>query len=405
MTVKSYSFWIVVIVSLAVALYSSGIFNLKLDKLAGLTIIGTAFTGESLIDTILASLATIIAIYFSISILAVQNAASNYTASILEYYKEDRKSWVTYLYLVTGLCLCGFMLNQEESSVMLSSGQSISLLNVVTVLLITSFFVLALQFLHICDLVSPRTLISNARIVSLRDIKNTPSRVSVIQKKTKMTGFEKLAPTKFFKEFVFHQNEATVLKITHEKLLQIIDIVNKCAMKRETETYLTGLSAIAEIADSYVSIRETDPTSDDKFLQEIYEKLIGVSRIAFDNNDTPLLQEIMRTFGRVGISTTKIKPLSRTHGSNQSTALAIWHVHELGLEAIQRGLWDGAAQSVSSIQDIGIKSIEHNGSEPQASSKILSLGKGGVVNHEWHLTNACLGTLKWTPVSVCSCQI
>ena len=91
--------------------------------------------------------------------------------------------------------------------------------------------------------------------MSLRDIKNAPSRVSVIQKKTKMTGFEKLAPTKFFKEFVFHQNEATVLKITHEKLLQIIDIVNKCAMKRETETYLTVFSYCSDSGQLHIHSR------------------------------------------------------------------------------------------------------------------------------------------------------
>jgi hypothetical protein len=391
--IKSYSFWIVVIVSLAAALYSSGAFDLKLNELAGVRVIGTTLTSESLIDTILASLATIIAVYFSISILAIQNAASNYTASILEYYKEDGKSWVTYLYLVAGLSLCGLMLNQKQSAITLSSGQSISLLNAVTVLLITSFFVLALQFLHICDLVSPRTLISNAKIASLRDIKKAPSKVSAIQKATRIGGLQEMAPPHLFREFVFHQNEATVLKITHEKLLEIIDIINKSAVKRETETYSIGLSAVAEIADNYVSLRESDATPDDKFLQEICDKLVGVSRIAFDNRDTPLLQTNVRTLEKVGISTTRIRPLSRISGPNQLTAIVIWHIHELGTEAIQRGLWDGAAQSVWSIQDIGIKSIEHNADESLASSKILSLGMGGVIKREWPLTTACLGAL------------
>ncbi|MGD0177670.1 MAG: hypothetical protein ABSC50_12695 [Candidatus Bathyarchaeia archaeon] len=393
LTITRHFLWIVVMVSFAVAIFLSGILSLTLNELLNLKVVGTIFAGDSLIDATLASLATIIAIYFSISILAVQNAASNYTASILEYYKKDAKSWMTYLFLMMGLSLSAFMLNQEASLVILASGQIISLLNVSTVLLIASFFVLALQFVHICDLVNPRTLISNARSASIRDIRKAPSKVTSIQDRTKMLGFEKLLPREFFQQFVFHQNEGTVLRVSHEKLLQIIDIVYKCAMKRETETYLAGFSAIADIAESYVSIRETDPSPDDKFLNEIYDKLLSVSKIAFDNKDTQLLQETIRTLEKVGISTAEIKPLSRISGSNQSTKLAIWHVHDLGEQAIRGGLWDGAAQAVLSIRNIGIQAIKQTGDESLASNRILPLGKGAIAGREWHLTNISISAL------------
>lgn len=393
LTITRQFLWIVVMVSFAVAIFLSGILSLTLNELLNLKVVGTLFAGGSLIDATLASLATIIAIYFSISILAVQNAASNYTASILEYYKKDAKSWMTYLFLMMGLSLSAFMLNQGISLIILASGHTISLLNVSTVLLIASFFVLALQFVHICDLVNPRTLISNARNASIRDIRKAPSKVRSIQDRTKMFGFEKLLPRELFRQFVFHQNEGTVLKVSHEKLLQIIDIVYKCAMKRETETYLAGFSAIVDMAENYVSIRATDPSSDDKFLNEIYDKLLGVSKIAFDNRDTQLLQETIKTLEKAGISTAEIKPLSRISGSNQSTRLAIWHIHDLGEQAIRGGLWDGAAQAVLSIRNIGIQAIRQTGSESLASNRILLLGKGAIACREWHLTNISISAL------------
>ena len=384
-----------IILGLTLAVSHAGVFDLTFNDLASPKVVGILFEGESFIGGMLASLATIIAIYFSISILAVQYAAGNYTASILERYKMDRGNWLSYSFLLVGLLLSAYMLSQRSSLLIFASGRALSLVNFGFVLLVFSFLVLAIQFVHIFDLVNPRVIIGSAKKESLHEIRAVPARLDKIRSHAKpQQEWElQMMQTEFFRDFLLHENQGSLLKLTRQRVLQIVDIIQKCAMKRESETYVAGLQALSEICESYVAIRKDDSTPGDEFIESIYERLLDVSKVALDNEDLSLLQMIMTSLERVGIAAIGIKRLSPFSGPNQVTTMAIWHIHALGVKAVKRNLWDGAAQAVLSIRNIGIQAIRQTGNESLASNRILHLGKGAIAGLEWHLTNISLSAL------------
>jgi hypothetical protein len=382
-----HSLKLAVLLAIVLASFYSGILNLSINDLTNLSFVGAQFASESLIDTMLASLATVIAIYFSISILAVQYAASNYTPSILEYYKRDVSSWITYLFLFVPLCISAYMSSQKASILLLNSGHSISLLDFSTVMLISSFPILALQFVHIFDLVNPKAIITIAEQQCVHDIRKVPSRLNVIIRHARPM----LAQLPFFGDFTFHQEQQRMLTTANNKILHIADIVYKSALKRETETYAFGLSALSEIAETYVSVRKDFWTPNDSFLERIYATLIDMSKAAFDNEDLSLLGEIVRGLERVGIAAIGIRAVSR--GPDQIATLAMVHIHDLGVKATQRELWDGVARCVWSIENIGTVAIQKTGDESLATREISSLGGIAIGKRNWYLTYVTLVTL------------
>jgi len=386
---------IAIIVLLILAALGAGLFNLTFEELLQLSVVRVYLEGESFIEGMLAALATITAIYFSISVLAVQHAATNYTASILEYYKRDLDNWLVYTLLCSGLYLSSMMLIGRASILVLDSGKTISLLNFGFVILISSFAVLAMQFVHLFDLVNPKRIAENAKQRCFSEIEKAPSRVTSILKRIKAeTEVErKWMQSRLYRDFLFHKYQSTVLRPCYEKVLQIADIVSKSSIKREAETYAAGLAALSDVAQKYVSIRRDDTSQEDDFLGDIYGKLVSTSKIAFDNEDLSLLQEIIRTLERIGIATVEIRPISEFSGPNQATGLAIIHARDLGMRAAQKLLWDGTAQSVRSIHKIGIAAIQKTRHGSLAPSSILDLGKIAAKCREWFVPYVALGTL------------
>jgi len=383
---KNY-FKIIVILAIASIVSSSGVLSLLLSSdIFTLRIVSSTSQGGTFVSMMSTSLATVVAIFFSISILVIQHAASNYTASILEDYKKDGRTWFVYGFFFFSLIFSSFLLITEVN---------ISPLNTGFVMLIFSFAFLASQFIHTVNMINPMKVIERAKDQSIRDIHATPSRVSSIVKKAKPRNEVEriMIQSPIYPQFVFY-NDQTLLTTSRQKILQITDIVLKSSVRREIETCMAGFGALSEIARSYVSIRKDDMTQEDRFLQYIYDKVLSIPKIAFDNEDVSLLQEIIKAFEDVGCSTAEIKPISDDSGPNQATALAVWYIDELGVKAIDKSLWDVVSQAIRSIMNIGTAAIRKAGEDALASDKILNLGIRATKQGKWVVTNVASGALK-----------
>jgi len=381
-----HNFEILLALAIASIVSCSGVLSLLLSSdIFTLRIVSSTSQAESFISMMSASLATITAILFSISILVIQHAASNYTASILEDYKKDLRTWFVYFFFFS-LIFGSFILLTEVN---------ISSLNMGFVMLILSFAFLGSQFVHTVDMINPKKVIERAKDQSIRDIHATPSRAYSIVKKTKPRNEVEriMIQSPIYPQFVLH-NDQTLLMRSRQKILQITDIVLKSSVRREIETCTAGFVALSEIARSYVSIRKEDTTQEDRFLQDIYDKLLSIPKIALDNQDLSLLQEIIKAFEKVGCSTAEIKPASDFSGPNQATGLAVWYIHELGVKAIEKSLWGVVAQAIRSIMNVGTAAIQKAGEDALASDKVLDLGMRATNRTNWFVTNVASEALK-----------
>jgi hypothetical protein len=390
-------YWSVAILAGAITLIASGLTSLLRQGTLNLQVVSTFLVGESLILSIIAFLAAIIPIVFSVSTLAIQHAASNYTASVIEQYKRDRRTWFFYGFVGFGILLAASMLIAGSSVVIVASGTittTISLLNSSFVILAFSLLLLPLQLLHVVDLIDPKFMIAQAKEEGLKAIQSAPAKLLAIIKKAQHGDeFEQsMAKMPFYSEFAFQKNQDKLLLIAREKVLQIMDIALKSALKREAETYSDAFQAICEIARAYVSIRKEYSRSEDEFLQYVYVKLVSMKKMGLDAEDEVLLTGIITTLGAIGSAAAEIKPAS-LHGPNLMASLAMLYISEMGAGAIAERLWDPAADALRSIRDVGISAVrvaKHDGS---ASDKILVLGKQAIAARKWFVVNVASGTL------------
>jgi len=357
--------------ALFVAALYAGLFNLDINDLLNLHVVIGPDQGEPFISTMLGSLATIVAIYFSIVILAVQHAAGNYTASILDDYKRDSSNWFTYTFLIGELVLCALMLKYESSSLILTSGKSISFLNFSLVMFVFSFVILTLQFLHIFDLVNPIRIIRKAQTVCV----------------------DKIRPLEKYNVIEQSRKNQAIVKETHEKIVQIADILYKSSLKREAETYVASLSAFADIATQYSLVQKNIVSITDEFLNTVYEILLSASKIAFQNEDTLLFAELMKSIEAIGISTL-VKP-SQTFGvASDAASLAVSHIHDIGFQALHRNLLDVAIQAIKSIKNLGTKSLEIEKTDSLAAEKLFHLGSSIIDTQDIYPIQITLNALK-----------
>lgn len=391
------SFWILSTLAIVLAIFSSGLPLLLTKPMSNLVLVGTIIESESFITIVVACYASIIPIVFSVSTLAIQHAASNYTASILENYKKDCKTWFFYGFLFFGLLFASIMLFTRSDILLFLTEENlirISLLNAALVILFFSLILLPFQLTHVADLINPRQLVTRARERCTNEIISTPKNVDSMHEKTKAGNQleARIAKLPFYREFLFHENFGSLLPATRQGILQIMDVVLKSAVKREAETYEFGFKAISEIAQTYVSIRRDDSTSEDKLLQYVYEKLLSIPKMALDTEDVALLHAVITAFEGIGCATAEIKPASRW-GPNLMTSLAIGYIRGIGAKAIERSLWDSVADAMRSIKNIGVSAIRKIKDDGLASKKILELSMKAIGRREWFVINVASGVL------------
>jgi len=339
---------------------------------------------NSFFSIVTTSLAAILAIIFSISLVTIQHAASKYSPSILEYYRRDKPIIVTYLIFIISIIFSALSLVVDWHS---WNSRAIA---VSFILMVFCLFLVLFQFWRLTYMVDPIALIKKIRSRTVRNIIQLPKKIqkSVKGVKTQNEFEQPLVKSELYKEFKFHSDESL-----HEKnkkyILQLMDIIQKSILWREYESCVTGLNAIVDIVKEYVAIRQKDSTPDDEFLQYIYEKLKDISKMALKNEDAFLLREILKAFEKIGCITAEIEVISSGNGSNHITGLSSYHIHQIGLKSIEEKLQDVAAQSVISLGKIGVRASRKNlwATVAVISSEIHEIGAISASRKEWLVVN------------------
>lgn len=231
--------------------------NPDLDKYV-LRLVWNADSVQLMLNSIGAILGTILAISFSIAIIVIQHAASNYTASIIESYKRDGFTLLFFAFYVGSLIV---------AIIGLQVSNDLYFANMIVITFIFSFFVLGLHFIHIIDLIDPRTIIGKAEKRCIKYIRSIPSKVETIIKKSKpRTEQERfILRTPLYRQFVFY-NDSNLQEPIRKQVLLINDVINKSASRREIETSIKGFKALEQIAEQYIEIRKNDFKTDDRLL-------------------------------------------------------------------------------------------------------------------------------------------
>jgi hypothetical protein len=148
-----------------------------------------------------------------------------------------------------------------------------------------------------------------------------------------------------------------------------------------------------EIAQCYSSVQKNALSPYDDFLGELYGILQGTSKIGFQNEDVSLLAELTRSMEAIGASTIVEVPQGVIYQTDDAASVAVWNIHAIGIETLQRNLLEGTSQTLESIKNIGVKSLDKIGEDSLACSKLHSLGKNIVHTRDTYLTRNSLSAL------------
>lgn len=331
--------------------------------------------------------ATVLAIFFSISLYTIQHAANNYAPSILSDYKSDKKTQIIFLIFSTSVVfnLLSLIFDWGIKSVYASIWMSIFY-----------FILLAFQFYNTIDLINPLTVINKIEKKVIKKINQLPKKTEILvkSKNAQKALPEAITKNPVHKYIIFH-SESSLHEENKEYVSHLIYIIQRAAKVNEYESCVAGLISIAEISKVYIDVRKKDPTAEDKFLEFVYEKLFTIEKIAFENRDTTLLQELSKTFENIGISTSRIEVISSANGYNPITNLAAYYIQKIGLKSSQKKLYDSAGQAINSLESIGVASsqLKLDSNVSSISDNISEIGIICAKKGEWFVINKSISAL------------
>jgi len=319
---------------------------------------------SSLFMTLGASVLTVLAITFSLSLFAIQQAADKHTPTILRTYLKDKVNRA--IFLIIAFITFAFFLFA------LFPIDSLLIYEVILgfFFLILIFYLLRKQYHHTANLVNPIYQIiyyHNNGIKLLNRIDKhidalikakivRPSPESDIVNRSKEEQRDLLRTRALM-------GLPELFEPVKNCLNEIYALIQTYQKRKDYQVTYRGFYSIYSLVHRYVEakngaffpssiIQELDYSHDD-FLEEILEKLTTIQRIASKEKDFEISKQILDCFFQIAIKCTEIR--YRTNPLNEYThcMLTTGYMKQNILEGLNAGLIDIGIQGSNRLRTIG----------------------------------------------------
>ncbi len=314
---------------------------------------------RTLLSTVATIIGTILTVSFSILILGIQHALSNYAPSLLRYFVIEKTTITSFIMLSfsTIICLFGLMLPWRSTMVGLAY-----------FFLTYSFVILAYYFYIRSKTSTSISIFEQLRKDARRYIEKK------IEKKLKAQVIQ-ASKNPFFANptlnlntelqstmaqlitgTVFHTTG--ILKPIQDYIDEIVGLIHRNLQSNDYESVKHGLKTISRIVQYYIKNRRHSP--DDKLIESLYEQIKSITIIAIEKKNPYVLKSIVETYEEIGILTTSI-PLLHTGINYQFTTGAIYYLNELFYIVGRFG--DINLQVIRAMRKIAVSSIRKGGDD------------------------------------------
>lgn len=261
----------------------------------------TFLYNESIPSTIASIIGTILALVFTLSIIPIQTAVTDWSASISKLYRND--GGVKVAFIVIALLLVGTLLlpNEESISCILS-----------IFFLAISLDIVRWYYVHVCCLLDP-----NIAIKKLEDeIKKSINRYQIIVKKhssklKKILTYDQFNITEqlSIEKILFAQPTAYIDLIKND-LDSITEFSLKALSRNDSVLVKNALSSLSNVIKYYGEIRKDNlvvthsaetlflvPETDaDSFLNYAYDLIKQVGLAAVEKNDNSVCEAVFKEY-------------------------------------------------------------------------------------------------------------
>lgn len=259
---------------------------------------------KDIITVNLSFLGTVIAIFFSLVSLPIQNILGQYSQDLVNRLKKDKyfteSLFIFILIFLYNLFL--FVVKIHFSSIIISLSFSI-----------LSFIVFGFLIRRIYNLLDVRNQINE---IAEETIKKMPSKI-IESEKAEGNHVEEVISFISFPEIV---STTTIPKCFVDWMILktdlIIDVVHKSIQKDRYEIVEAGFNDILKISKKYIKIRKDYSSMDDVFLRYIVNKLRDAKILISECTHPKIMETIVRTTGNVAKETLEIETFIGKFGEN-----------------------------------------------------------------------------------------
>lgn len=288
-------------------------------------------SARTLLSALVTSEAAILAIVVSLSLVAVQLAASSYSSRVIEVFRKTPDLWI--LILVYGVAMFyGLVVLKliESANPQVNSLSNLEGHIALSYYLGVFAFVALVPYIwKILEMLMPSTVINM--------LANGITRQSILLAIKEEEKAIKCEPKVY----------------QTDPVQPIIDIVRGALMKYDYETVRDGLRAIGKRADNIFENETFERDEEIKISRHIFDHLTRVGKLATIKQDEDSTVEVIRNLHKIGITVAKRK-------IDFATYWVIISLRVVGIVAAERKLEWPTTEAVNSLGEVGKAAAEKN---------------------------------------------
>ena len=308
--------------------------------------------------------AAIVGLVFFLSILVIEHSASNYSATMLEFFKKDYFVWFSASY---GLFTIGFI----GSTIMFELNGGLASF----VFFLWNLALLGIYLRYTLDMVNPISMNKKVRNViskTFKKISKTVDRKTDDRIKNNSSLYEGL-DSSMIRHKVIDSNKDLLDEVKkYERFLQYV--ILSTHEKQEYESTNAGLFSYPQIIKQYLQLNPNYFWPVDSFFEMIRERIKEYANEALKKDHPVFLTQIIESSIKVGSELTVIKNLDSPMANNEPLVHWIYALGGIGQKCIPLKNWEGVLQITRALGSLGTESVIKSGKDSQAGNQILEIG-------------------------------
>ena len=312
-----------------------------------------------LLSALVQSLAAIIAIVVTLTLVAVQLSASAYSPRVIDIFKKDWIMWLLLVWYGLSIFFGLFVLEMIGGEYQNLSRWGVSLELCVFLAYLMGIIAFAGLFWHIGNvikLLKPETIIK--RLSENITKENVLKHIESVKENKK----DRTKP------------------IEEDPIQPIMDIIHSSVMKYDIATTRVGLGSVTDRA---IEIIDLDGEEEKKISKYVCDRFERVSRLTVSKMDEESTGEVIRNLGTFG-------KLTAEKGLGYATSQVAWSLKDVGELTAEREFEDATCQVAKSLRDVGKAAAKRAEQwfEGATIEVIVSLGDVGEIAAKKRLDHA-----------------
>lgn len=323
--------------------------------------------------------AAIVSIIFALSLIAIQHSASNYSATMLDFFKKDHFVWFTAGY---GLFTIGFM----GSTIMFNWNLAFFSF----ILFLWNLALLGIYLRYTLDMVNPKSMINKIRHNIAKTFKKVLKKINkTANYRIKNNSIYRNIDPSMVKSIVIDSDKDLLNDVKkYETSLQYV--ILSAHKKQEYESTNEGMLSYPEIIKYYLLLNPNHYWPDDLFFELIRERIKEYAKDSLKNDDMVFLKQIIDASIQIGYEMTVIKNLDSPMANNEPLAHLIYALGNIGEKCISLKNWEGVLQITRALGSLGTESMIKSGKDNQAVNQILEIGKSVLIKKDTFSCFTCI---------------